>query len=549
MLSVNRVSKSYGLHTLFEEVTFSLQAVERLGLVGLNGCGKTTLLRVILGLEQADGGSIRFVPGVRVGYLAQGFEFETGETIEGFLDRMLPGLGGASDRLAFLAERLAQQPEVLEIQLAYDAALGEVQRAAEYAGFSQEVLTKLGLNELSPDMSAAHLSGGQKTRLALAGVLLSDPQMLVLDEPTNHLDLDMLEWLEGWLGQFEGGMLVVSHDRVFLDRIATSILELDAAAKRVKVYVGGYSHYLEAKVDELERQWQAYSDQQEEIARLRMAAMAVRSRARFHKGGKADPSKTDGLSAGFFADRSLETVRRAKTIEKRVEHLLTDGRVERPQKEARLRMTFNHLSPSGRDVAVLEHLTVGYEGAALLQDLNLTIRYGQRVALAGPNGCGKTTLLRTITGEIKPLTGEVQIGSGVKIGFMAQEQEGLDGNPNAFETIRRTTALPESQIRSFLARYLFRGDEVFTPVEKLSHGERARLLLAAFAARGCNFLLLDEPVNHLDIPSRNRFEEVLNTFEGTVLAVTHDRYFIQSFATILWEARDGSIRKSSLTGG
>lgn len=549
MLSVNRISKSFGLQIVFEEVMFSLKAGDRLGLVGLNGCGKTTLLRVILGLEKADVGNAWFAPGVRVGYLAQGFEFEPEETVGGFLDRMLPRLGEASERLAMLAEKLALQPESAEAQSAYDTALGEVQRAAEYAGFSQEVMAGLGLNRLATGTPAAYLSGGQKTRLALAGVLLSDPQVLILDEPTNYLDLEMLEWLEGWLGQFEGAMLVVSHDRFFLDRMATGILELDAATKRLKLYAGNYSQYLEAKASELERQWQAYSDQGEEIARLRKAAAAVRSRARFRKGGKADPFKTDGFAAGFFADRSLMTMRRAKAIEKRIKYLQTEGRVERPPKERRLRPAFAPLGESGREVLALEHLTVGYGNTTLLVDLNLTIRHGQRVALVGANGCGKTTLLRTIAGEIKALSGAARIGTGVKIGYMVQEQEGLDGELNAFETIQRTTEMPESQIRLFLARYLFRGDEVFTPVGKLSYGERARLMLATLAARGCNFLLLDEPVSHLDIPSRSRFEEALSAFEGTALAVVHDRYFIQAFATVLWQAGEGGIQEIDLTGG
>ncbi len=542
MLSVNRISKSFGLNKLFDEVTFNVSAGDRFGLVGPNGCGKTTLLKIIQGLEKADAGSIRFFPSdLRIGYQPQAFLFEPGETLGEFMDRMLPSLEMASHRLSVLAEELVHQPDSEDIHRAYDDALEQLQRAGETAGSSREVLSRLGLGGLVQETPVAHMSGGQKTRLALAGVILSNPTLLILDEPTNHLDLDMLEWLENWLVQFRGGILLVSHDRVFLDRVVTGILDLDPIAQRLKVYPGSYSTYLDAKAAELEQQWQTYTDQQDEIARLKRAAGAVRSRAKFHKGGKADPTQTDGLAAGFFADRSLETIRRAKSIEKRVEHLLTDERVDRPASQWQMHMIFNDLPSNGRDVLGLEDLTVGYEDKTLLNNIRLTIRHGERVALAGPNGCGKTTLVRTIAGQIEPISGKVRIGSGVKVGYMAQEQEGLDGKLNAVETIQQAGGPGESQIRQFLSYYLLTGDDVFLPVERLSYGERARLMLAVLTAQGCNFLLLDEPINHLDIPSRTRFEEALGAYQGTVLAVVHDRFFIQSYATVLWEVREGRI--------
>jgi ATP-binding cassette, subfamily F, member 3 len=539
MLTVSQISKSYGIDPVLDQISFTLNPGERIGLVGTNGCGKTTLLRILTGQEKPDSGSVRFSPlALRVGYLPQGFTIDPQQTLAAYLAHLDGELPELSARLEALAVSLADGPDQPELQAEFDRVLNRIEAAAESAGRAPAVLAALGLNALPPELPVAALSGGQKTRLALAGVLLSNPQVLLLDEPTNHLDIEMLEWLEDWLIHFPAPALIVSHDRAFLDRVATAILEIDDRTHRSKLYSGSYSAYIAEKDAERQRAWQAYVDQQEEITRLKAAAARVRSDAKHKPGGKGDG---DTWAPGFFANRTKETISKAKNIEKRVERLLNEDRIEKPAGSWHLRIDFGGTQSSGRDVLVVEKLDAGYGDHVLLQDINLTLRHGERVALIGPNGSGKTTLFRTVTGQIEPLAGRVRLGSGVITGYMAQEQENLDPTLNAFETIYNRTDLNETQTRSFLAKYLFVGDDVFTPVRKLSYGERSRLSLAVLVASGCNFLLLDEPINHLDIPSRTRFEQALRSFEGSVLAIVHDRYFIEAYASQIWELRDGKI--------
>lgn len=543
MLRIHQVSKSFGLDPLFQNVTFSVQPGERIGLVGPNGCGKTTLLRIIAGEEKADSGSVQFVPSdLRVGYLPQGLAFKPDDTLGRFINRMEGDIPALSDRLEQIALQLAHQPDNAALQRDYDQTLAELALADENTGRAPGILAALGLGDIPEDLPVAALSGGQKTRLALAGVLLTAPQLLLLDEPTNHLDLDMLAWLEEWLVNYPHAVLIVSHDRAFLDRTATRIVEIDPLTREAREYAGNYTDYLEQKVAERERQWQEYKDQQAEIARLTRAAQHVRGLAKFHKNGKADPKNTDGFSAGFFANRGLETVRRAKQLEARIDRLMNEDRVDKPGRTWQMKLDFGEVAASGRDVVVLEDLTIGYGDYALLSGINQTIRFGQRVALVGPNGSGKTTLLRTIAGRIPPLAGQARLGANVNIGYMAQEQETLDPERSALEIVSRFLARSETETRAFLSMFLFTGEDVFQPAGLMSYGERARLALACLVAQGCNFLMLDEPINHLDIPSRARFEQALAAFEGTCLAVVHDRYFIEGYATEVWEIRGGEIR-------
>jgi len=540
MLTIQNLSKSFGVELVLSQIGFSLNVGERLALVGPNGCGKSTLIRIVMGLEKADSGSARLdVADLRVGYLPQGFNFDYDETVESFINRMEGDLPGLSERLETLAMALGDDPDQPDVLDEYDGILTRMQLVSETAGRGPGVLAALGLGDVPPETPAVILSGGQKTRLALAGALLSTPQLLILDEPTNHLDIAMLEWLEEWLKNFPGAVLLVSHDRAFLDGVATRIFEIDGFSHRGKMFDGNYQAYLEQKQAERDRHWQAYGDQLDEIGRLRQAAAHLRGIAQFRKGGKADGG--DKFAKGFFANRSLETVGRAKQIERKIERLLTDDKIEKPKRVWEMKIEWNGTGETGRDVVVCEDLAVGYAGQALLTGLQLVLRYAQRVALIGANGSGKTTLLRTIAGLLPPVRGRVRLGSGVRPGYMAQEQQELTPGLNALETVRQYASFNETAEREFLSKFLFKQDDVFTPVGKLSFGERARLALACLAAQGCNLLLLDEPINHLDLSARSRFEQALKGFEGTILAVVHDRYFIQGFATAIWAVEDDQV--------
>ena len=539
MLTAHHIYKTYGIQPILQDISFSISNGERVGLIGPNGCGKTTLMRILVGAEQPDSGAVAFTrPNLRIGYLAQGMEFEDEQTLQTALHLDSISEAELEAEIASLASALSTNPNDLHIQHQYDIV---VTRLSTPTLQPESILGPLGLADIPLDTPVRFLSGGQKTRLMLARVLLEEPHFLLLDEPTNHLDIEMLEWLEDWLNRFQGAALIVSHDRAFLDNTVRSILELDPSTHQIKSYTGNYADYLEQKLTEREKQAQAYQDQQDEIAQLHAAAAHIRGLTKMKKGGKADSG--DKFAKGFFGNRATKNVAgRAKHIEARIEKILTEERIERPKQNWQMKLDFGAPAHQSRDVLVTEKLSVGYD-EPLLTNLNLFIRAGQRVVLTGPNGTGKTTLIRTIAGKLNPLSGTLKLGVTVKLGYMTQEQELLNPNFNALQTVQSVAPFNETEARNFLHYFLFKGDDALRPTSELSYGERARLQLGLLVAQGCTFLLLDEPINHLDIPSRARFEEALANFKGTILAVVHDRYFIERFASDVWNVKSGAIEK------
>jgi ATP-binding cassette subfamily F protein 3 len=540
VLFVQNLSKSYGLNTVLKKITFSLNQGERAALVGPNGCGKSTLMDIIAGEVLLDSGQVSFTPAdVRVGYLHQGIRFDPDETVGGYLNRFAANLEETLRSLENSCEEMAKSPDDPELMATYEDTLRTLSRAQEMEGARKEILAGFQLLELPQDTPIQALSGGQKVRLALAGVLLEAPHILLLDEPTNHLDLDMRAWLQNWVLSYQGAILLVSHDRAFLDAVIDKIIAFPPNGEGVREYPGNYTEYVAIRRSEFETAMAAYVDQQDEIKHLKKAARSVRDQAKPHKGGKADEKNTDGFSAGFFADRSLETVRRAKQLEKRIDFLEGEGALEKPSSAWEMRMNFAETPESGQIALQLDRLGIGYDGVLLLPPITQTVTLGQRIALVGPNGVGKTTLFKTLLGESPPVSGDFSFGSGVKPGYLSQEQELLDPGLSVLETLQHNSKMTNHTLaRTFLHRFLFSGDEVFQRVDSLSYGQRSRLMLALLVARQCNLLLLDEPLNHLDLPSQEAFETALSGFEGTILASAHDRYFIDRFAQVIWHFTD-----------
>ncbi len=541
MLTAHHITKNYGIQPILQDISFNISTRERIGLIGPNGCGKTTLMRILSGEELPDSGTvIQTRPGLRIGILAQGWDPAPGETIQTALGPAPLEKNVLEAEIVSLAAALSHAPGDPALQARYDSALEQLS-GGEIP--PESVLAPLGLGHLPLETPVSNLSGGQKTRLALARILLEQPHLLLLDEPTNHLDIAMLEWLENWLNNFQGAAMIVSHDRAFLDHTVTTILELDPATHNLRSYPGNYSDYVAQKLTERERQLADWQDQQDEIAQLKAAAAHIRGLTRMKKGGKADSG--DKFAKGFFGNRATKNVAgRAKHIEARIEKLLTEEKIDRPRNSWQMKLDFGTPAHQSKEILRCESLSIGYaQDKPILSGLNLSIRAGQRIALTGENGSGKTTLIRTITGQIAPLAGLLKVGEKVRLGYMAQEQELLNPGQSALQAIQRVSNFNETEARHFLHFFLFSGDEPLRPTGSYSYGERARLQLALLVAQGCTFLVLDEPINHLDIPSRAHFEQALAQFHGTVLAVVHDRYFIENFAEDIWLVEGGYIKK------
>jgi macrolide transport system ATP-binding/permease protein len=494
LLELNHVDKSYGAHDVLADVSLRLSAGEKVGLVGRNGGGKTTLLAIMAGEAPPDRGHVhRAPPALRVGYLPQAIREPGDRTVAGLL-----APGGPGDPPRWKLEQ----------------ALGRL-------GFARAQLAQ----------PAASLSGGEKTRLSLAGVLLSEPDVLLLDEPTNHLDIAMLEWLEGWLRGFRGAALVASHDRRFLDATVTRVIELDDGA--LTPFAGDYSAYARQKALALRQQAEAYREQQREIQSIREF---IDRQLRLAAGIQAGPKR----GRDFYGRIGKKVARRARAARKRLEQM---DEVAPRRDTAAVRAAFEPGRRSGQDVIVAERIGKGFGPRTLFADLDLHVRRGDRLAVVGRNGAGKTTLLRILLGLEAPDTGRARLGASVVPGYLAQEHESLGFERTVLEEVLSVSGAPQTEVRTLLASLLFRGDAALARIRTLSEGERVRVALAKLLASGANLLVLDEPTNHLDIATRERIEAALADYGGTIVLVSHDRYLLDrlSHATLVLDAGTATL--------
>jgi len=523
---VTDLTKSYGAELIFSGVSFRVDARDRIGLVGPNGAGKSTLLHLLSGRLEAESGEIAYAQGTTVGYLPQIADFTPHRTLYEELLASFDTVRGWERELADLAAQMGD-PATLADADAYTALLeryADLQARFEHAGGYtldqrvRQVLDGLGFTREQQDASATRLSGGQQTRAALGRLLLQNPELLLLDEPTNHLDLASLEWLETYLNGWRGAVIVVSHDRYFLDRVATRTLEINH--QRAELYPGNYSRYVQLRGERLERWAKEYEAQQEHIAR-------TEEFVRRYKAGQ----------------RSKEARGRQKMLDRL-------DRIERPPTEDKLQFRLGAQIEPGQTILSSENLVVGYppdplrgsDGGLRVQVADLLVPRGERIGLIGPNGAGKTTLLRAIVGQMQPLSGRLILGHNVQVGYYAQTHENLNLRATVLDEIRSAAhTLSEEGARSYLGRFLFTGDDVFKLVGDLSGGERSRVALAKLTMQGANFLVLDEPTNHLDLPAREALETILTSYDGTLLFVSHDRYFVDALATTLWTLEDGRV--------
>ncbi|MED3662570.1 ABC-F family ATP-binding cassette domain-containing protein [Ureibacillus terrenus] len=511
ILQVNQVSKSYLADEILSDVKLEIQHRDRVALVGRNGAGKTTLLKIIAGQIPYDSGEIIIPKDITIGYLEQHTGLDSQRTIWEEMMTVFEPLKKLEKRLRELEQQMAD-PSVYENPENYDRIMKEydqLQHTFKEAGgyqYEADIRSVLHGMKFYPDMygqTVSSLSGGQRTRLALAKLLLSKPDLLILDEPTNHLDIETLSWLENYLKSYDGAILMVSHDRYFLDQIVHIVYEVSRG--RVTRYIGNYSDYLEQKAKQYERDLKMYEQQQDEKARLEAFIQKNIARA--------------------------STARLAKSRRKMLERIQWMEAPDGDEKSAKF--GFEIERQSGNDVLSIDNLSIGYDHEHIIsRNINLRIFRQDRVAIVGPNGIGKSTLLKTIVKDLPVLSGSIRYGTNVKIGYYDQDQTKLHSNKTVLNELwDEWPLMNEKDIRSILGQFLFSGDDVLKPVHSLSGGEKARLALAKLMLEKANFLVLDEPTNHLDLDSKEVLENALMDYPGTILFVSHDRYFINKIAT------------------
>ncbi len=521
LLTLQNINKSFVMNEVLRDVNLSLAAGSRMGLVGVNGSGKSTLFRIIAGQMEPDSGTVSLMKGARVGMLTQDADIQTDLTIQQELERVFEPVREMEARLRQMEAEMAEvhdDPDAFrQLSNAYQRLNDRFEDAGGYEWPSriQGVLAGLGFARGRETQSARLLSGGEKTRLCLARLLLTQPELLMLDEPTNHLDLKSTQWLEDTLKKYRGTVLVISHDRYFLNSVCDCMAEL--SMRRLTQYSGNYDQYSVQRQANLERQLKEYKLQQAEIARQE----AIIARYRMYNREKS--------------------IKLAESREKRLEKL---ERIEKPVNEQKVRFSFQARRRTGDDVLMVKGLQKGFEGRVLFEGLDLHLRAGDRVAVIGPNGVGKSTLLNIIAGQLAPDKGNVIFGSNVDVGYYDQQQAQLHPDKDVLNEIWDDfPRLEVDRVRGVLALFLLTGDDVFQKVGTLSGGERGRVALAKLMLRQDNLLLLDEPTNHLDMDSREVLEAALDDFDGTLLTVSHDRYFINKVATRVIEMSPEGARE------
>ena len=519
ILSAQHIAKSFGVNAVLRDVSLTVQQGDRIGLVGVNGCGKSTLMRILAGLDAQDGGEISLVRGLRVGYLAQQNMVTSGETVWDELQKVYEQVFAMEKKLRELEDEMAHAhtdaQRFAQLSADYDRLTQRFEEADGYSWKSMVsgVLNGLGFKPAQYDQCVDSLSGGEQTRLCLARLLLQKPDLLLLDEPTNHLDMETLQWLENYLAAYKGSVLVISHDRYFLDHVCTGIVEILMGAS--EQYNGNYTRYIAQRQERFESRMRAYEIQQKEIERQQ----AIIARYRMFNREKA--------------------IRAAESREKALDRM---EKLEKPVDERAIRFSFEARRRTGEDVLQLTEISKSFGEKHLFHDLTLRVRAGDRVALIGPNGVGKSTLIKIIVGEEQPDTGFIRYGSNVDIGYYDQHQSTLHADKTALDEIwDRFPQMEQSNVRGALGMFLFTGDDVFKPIHTLSGGEKGRVALTALMLRKDNLLLLDEPTNHLDMDSREVLEDALTDFGGTIITVSHDRYFINRIANRIIEMQPDGV--------
>ena len=516
-ISVSNLVKEFEVgHKILDGLTFQVDTGERVGLLGPNGCGKTTLLRILTGVMDYDEGDVVIAPGKRMGLISQIPVYPAGYTVEDVLATAFEPLREMEREMAALAEQMGEgtDPALLA---RYDKLTAAFEAAG---GYETDTKTNKVCNGLTIPQSMREqlfdkLSGGEKTRVNLARLILEDTDILLLDEPTNHLDLRATEWLEEYLDKFKGTVLTVSHDRYFLDKVVNRIVEIQAG--KAEFYSGNYSFYVVEKERRYEEKLRQYEKEQAKIEQLEKAAEQMR----------------------IWAYSGMDkTFKRVKSMEKRIERMRT---TDRPTKERKMEVRFGEREFRGDEVLTIKGLTKSFGERTLFSNLSLEVAGGERIALLGDNGSGKTTLLKILLGEEEPDAGKVRMGPTVKVGYLPQHVHFDHPERNLVDTLIYEQDCTAQTARNRLAAFKFRGEDVFKPVSALSGGEQSRLRLCMLMDEKINLLILDEPTNHLDIQSREWIEEAVEEYEGNLLFVSHDRYFIDRFASRIWMLEDGHI--------